>query len=139
MVSLARRIRNGAVVVKPTRRVRDRVVSETCVVVVTQFIGIRLALDESFKGTQAVGSVSTSSASDLAEWENTVVQSHPDELVGGVCRIVSVLRGSIVLSLVGHRSRVRAAAANDFGDELGCERSQVRKDEVSVRVWWVLC
>lgn len=67
-----------------------------------------------------------------------MVESHANELVGGILGIVPELSGVSVCPRVAHGRWVGGATSNDFGDQLRGERSQVTEDEMAVGVGRVL-
>jgi len=83
--SRSRRLSNGAIVIK-SKWLRDVVVCETGVLVVAELKSILLALHEvahRAETVHAIGLVAGAAANGV-ERKDTVVQTHPDELVCGI-------------------------------------------------------
>lgn len=115
----------------------DRVVGKASILVVGQLVRILLTRQELIQWAKAIGTAVTRTAPNGIERENPVVQADADELVRGRLRVVSVLPGIILRAGLLDCQRVRAGAANGFRDQPASERSQVRKHESPVRVWWI--
>lgn len=136
---LNRSVRDRPIKIEPTRDICYGVVAKASIVVVTQLIRISLRLQEVTHSTKPIGTVTTSTTSDCVEREDSIVQSHSDELVGSVVRVVAVLCGAGVCASVLDRRGIFNTTPNDLGDKFCGEGGQVTEDEVSIWIGRILC
>ena len=119
-----RRLIDPTIVVVPIQRLNKSVVCEARVVVVCQLLSMSLTGNEVIQAAQSIRAAFTLAAANGVKRNDTVVQTHANELVRGICLLVAVLLGVIVHSPVMHRSRVGLGTTDDFCDELrteGCD------------------
>ena len=131
-------LENRPIIISPIRRVRNRIVPKTGIIIIRQRIAARLALNKASQITHPVDAparcVPACPAADRVQGQDAVVQPHPDELVGRVSGVVAVLRGRVRRAVGRDGSGITDGAADDFGDEAAAEGRHVGEDEGPV---WV--
>lgn len=129
---------DGAIIIVPVRGVDDRVIPKTSVLVITQLERVLLRREERVERTQPIRTVSALAAADRIQGENAVVETHPDELVWCVGRVVAVLRWVVLGSMSVYGGRVGGFAAYLFRDQAAAKGRHVGEDEVAIWVRRVL-
>lgn len=129
---------NPTIIIIPIQRLDQSVIGEAREIIVGQLLRIRLAGDKILQTAQPIRPSDTFSTTNCVERHDTIVQTHADELVGCVCRIVAVLRWVVLSPMLVDGDRVLISAADDFCDEFCAERSDFGHSPVSLGVGWVV-
>jgi len=130
MINTRRIGKNSAIIIESTRRILHRVVPKTGVVIATLCVCVCLRGDEVLHRTHAIHSPtccrSTHPATDRIRRQNPIIQTHTNELVCRIRRIVAFLCGCVLHVVILDWSWVRGTTSNDFCYESAAERGKIR-------------
>lgn len=129
---------NSTIVIIAIGGVDNGPIAETSIVVVAQCVRVVLAGNKLIQSTHTIDASLASASSQSVQRQDTVVQTHANELVGCVGWVVAILSGVVLNTLLVHSSRVGVGAANDFSNKVTTERCHLGQVEVAVRVRRVL-
>jgi hypothetical protein len=129
---------DGPIKIFSTQWIDNSVVTKASVLIVGQGICILLAGEKVAERAETIGTSGACATSYAGQWNDAVVQSKADELVGGIGSRIPVLSLIVWCAMACDRRGIRRRASDKFSNQAAAKWSQVRENESPVRGWWVL-